>query len=440
MSPLNLKLFQYCFILLVLHSTLWAQINCEAQVQKARELSWSKEFDAAHKLFIECHHLYPEDADILVALAYNSLWSGDASSTLQWVNQLSQISPEHPELPKIKAQLKTSESIPSPVKPSQSNSPWQAQNKIAFDQQTESNFQNGEELVSIQSLSQKAQIEYASESYTWSLAQNILRYQEDFIPNPRNQLSYWNVGLGTQWTQQLAQWKLKMGYEYQSLENAFWTSFPLREESPQHLYFLGSQYDFLDHSVLLSHRKGYYFSRDFQNFRSDIQAKFHYQILHQFTGSQFKVWNTAEVVDYQTTDFAYLVPLKQIKLQTTWVYGQEWLYRSRLSYSRFDNDVAYFNSHEHQWIANQQVAHSVNLYGMQLTPLLEASVQHVNEGIYNINSSLNGLAQTAFYRQIYALRPELTWTFKGQSELKAYYFTNSDRYLSYGLQYSQKFH
>lgn len=426
MSFLNFKCFKYSLLILVLQSMLWAQINCETQVQTARELSWAKSFEEAHKLFLECHQSYPEDTDILVALAYNSLWSGDVSSAQQWINQLSQINPQHPELSQLKAQLKP-------------KSPWQAQNKIAFDQQTESNFQNGEELVSIQSLSQKAQLEYQTESYTWSLAQNILRYQEDFIPNPRNQLSYWNVGIGTQWTQNIAQWKLSMGYEYQSIENAFWTTFPLRDESPQHLYSLGSQYDFQAHSVALSHSKDYYFSRDFQNFRSDIQSKYHYQILHKFISSQFKVWNTAEIVDYQTTDFAYLSPLKQLKLQTTWVYGHKWLYRSRLSYSRFDDDVAYFNSHAHQWIANQQISHTIDFKGMKFTPLLEASAQHVNEGVYNINSSLNGLEQTAFYRQIYSLRPELKWTLKGKAELRAYYFTNSDRYLSYGLQYSQYF-
>lgn len=413
--------------------------DCETMVQNARELSWQKEYKQAIDLYHQCLDVYPADLDIQFGLAQSYFWDGQNQIAMQYIESIEKSNPQFEGLEQLKSQVQQASQAPAPTP---SVTQWKLGYQFGIAQEDEVNFETHDPLVQIQSLNNIAYLQWDHQQHTIKIQPELNRHQEDLQTIQRNNNSIWDKTLGLSYYQQVyPQLQTQFQYQFKQFENAWATHFLIQEPSQIHLYQLNLIYRQDAHQLRWYNAKDVYLSKDFANTTTEILNRFQHSLYYQWDSQSQGPLQDIYLLSHWTR---YLKShhVSQTNQQIRMRLGSHyhWLLdmHTHLQYSRFQKDLSYYNSHDHQILINQDISHTLSLAQHQFTPSLELETQYVDEGIYNIEGSLTGLPSPSEFRWIYSVKPKLQYITPYGHQWELFYFINSDQYQAFGLQISQE--
>lgn len=409
--------------------------DCETIVNNARELSWQKEYDRAIELYHQCLDVYPADLDIQFGLAQSYFWSGQIQLASQYVESIESSNPQYEGLSQLKSQIQQESQAPAVSR-------WRLGYQFGISQEDEVNFETHDPLVQVQSLNNIAYLQWNHQQHTIKIQPELNRHQEDLQSIQRNNNSIWDKTLGLSYYQQIhPRLQSQFNYQFKQFENAWATHFLIQEPSQVHLYQLNLIYRQDSHQLRWYNSKDYYFSKNFAETTTEILHRYQHSLYYQWDAPSQALLQDIYLLAHWTRYLeSHHVSQSNQQIRMRMGSHYQWFldWHTHLQYSWFQEDLSFYNSHDHQILVNHEASHKIDFAQHQITPSLELETQYIDEGIYNIEGSLTGLPSPSEFRWIYSIKPTLRYTTPYGQDWEAFYFINSDQYQAFGLQISQE--
>lgn len=394
-------------------------INCDSLIIQARELSWEQKYTQARGLYILCLDRQPNNADIYLGLSQTYYWAGSLQQALEWTEQGLILSPHYKDLKDLQKKIQRAIEYQAIV--------WTGESHLGISLEQESSPYSHQALVDIQSIYSFNKIKYGSDRYKFSFSHLLLRYQENLVDPQVNQNSLWNHQARMQASIDLQpKWVVGLNYGFDYWEDAWWTRFKMKDPIRNHLGGAWVNTTLLNHVFTAVFNQRTQLTKDFQSLKSQLIKWNDLSFIHLSDYGQLSFKET--LAFSQTDDNSKIAADLEMKYQSHQLF---------LGYSRFEIDQPQYNSWDHLIYQAYKYSYSLNSRRGALELSTRAQWNYINEGDYNIRSSLDGFPRNSFYRNVYSIQPQISW---GQdTQVKTFIFYNSDRYIAWSLKFSKLF-